>query len=59
LKDSSIQFQTFAVFWMSYAFFWVIPRHLNIQTLGNYIQMPGNYPEENIQQLYTNWTDSY
>jgi len=23
-------FQTFAVFWMLYAFFWVIPRHLNI-----------------------------
>jgi len=22
-------FQTFAVFWMLYAFFWVIPRHLN------------------------------
>jgi len=23
-------FQTFALFWMLYAFFWVIPRHLNI-----------------------------
>jgi hypothetical protein len=22
-------FQTFALFWMLYAFFWVIPRHLN------------------------------
>jgi len=31
LKKSSLHswFQTFAVFWMLYAFFWVIPRRLN------------------------------
>ena len=34
-KDS--WFQTFAVFWKSYAFFWVI-------------QTPGNYSEESTQQ---------
>jgi len=32
------RFQTFAVFWMLYAFFWVIPRRQ--------IQTPGNYQEE-------------
>ena len=61
-------FQTFTVFWMFFAFFWVIPRHLNsfcqrfgthclfhlqrkcYETLAYKIQMPGNYPEESIQQ---------
>ena len=61
-------FRIFTVFWMFYAFFWVIPRHLNYfcqgfgthclfhlqtkcyGTLTYKIQMPGNYPEESIQQ---------
>jgi hypothetical protein len=55
-------FQTFAVFWILYAFFCVIPRRLNLicQRFGTLylfhlhrrvgeIQTPGNYPEESIQ----------
>jgi hypothetical protein len=55
-------FQTFALFWKLYAFFWVIPRRLNCicQSFGTLclfhlhrrvykIQMPGNYPEESTQ----------
>jgi hypothetical protein len=33
------RFQTFTLFWMLHAFFWVI-------------QMPGNYPEEGIHLLH-------
>jgi hypothetical protein len=54
-------YQTFAVFWMLYAFFWVIPWCLKIEqtecseTLAYKIQMLGNYPEECIQhpQIYS------
>jgi len=39
-------YQIFAVFWMLYAFFWVVirRRHKKIQTSGN-------YPQENIQHF--------
>jgi len=40
-KEAS-RFQTFAVFWMLYAFFRVIPRRMNLT--------PGNYQEESIKQ---------
>jgi len=61
-EDSS--FQTFAAFCMLYVFFWVIPRRLKFiclhlpaykdgtecsETSAYKIQMPGNYPEENIR----------
>jgi len=84
-KKGNSLFQTFTVFWMLYAFFWAVARHLNFicrrfGTLGLFrlhgrvgmknhtyppmkleqtvcsetsaykIQMPGNCPEESIQQ---------
>jgi len=38
-------FQTFAVIWILYIFFWVFPR----RQIANYNLTPGKYPEENIQ----------
>ena len=65
-------FQTFAVFWMLYAFFWVIPRRLNTapihlwrwnrqcsETSAYKIQTLGIYPEESIQQQQSYWTTPY
>jgi len=43
-------FQTSALSWMLYAFFWVIPRRLIfICHMAYKIQTPGNYPKESIQ----------
>jgi hypothetical protein len=60
-------FQTFTVFRMLYASFWVIPRRLNVicrrfgtlfylhrqcsETSTHKIKTPGNYPEESTQQV--------
>jgi hypothetical protein len=54
-------FQTFAVFWMLYAFFWAILFFIPIrlwrwnrqcsETSAYKIQTPGNYPEESIREM--------
>jgi hypothetical protein len=48
-------FQTFAVFWMSYAFFWVIPRLLNFIQNSS----AGKLPRRKHTTLFIALEDSY
>jgi len=56
-------FQTFTVFRMLYAFFWVIPRRLNVicQCLGTHslfhLRMAGRYEESSYIPAYEDGTD--
>ena len=54
------RFQTFAVLWMLYSFFWVIPRLLDFmeqssETSAHKLQTPGYHPKERIQQNSFHW----
>ena len=46
-------FQTFAVFWMLYAFFWVIPRHLNFRRRG--ITQKKAYNSQTLSYFCSSW----